>query len=388
MELYILDALLRRTQVIDKFESLIWADRLRELGDFELTIHSTNESRKQLTVGTWLAMNESFSVMAIDTVEDRTDSEGRSILKVTGKSIEAILKDRVAKNTLSDLTTEPKWILTGTPGDIARKIFHDICVVGTLNPGDVIPFIIEGSIFPEDTIAEPSDPITIELEPTTVYEAIKEICDLYDMGFRIVRNFDTSQLYFDVYSGSDRTTQQDELPAVVFSPDLDNLQDTTELTTVANYKNVAYVFSSVGFEVVYPLDIDPDIEGFERRVLVVKADDVNAETPDISAALIQKGKEELSKNRRFSAFDGELNQNSGYKYNVHYNLGDLVEMRNVDGVTNKMQVTEQIFVSDREGERSYPTLTINQFIQPGTWLAWDYNQVWEDMGPDEYWATA
>jgi hypothetical protein len=53
-----------------------------------------------------------------------------------------------------------------------------------------------------------------------------------------------------------------------------------------------------------------------------------------------------------------------------------------------MQVSEQIFVCDGEGERSYPTLAINQFIMPGSWLAWDYNQVWIDLGATEYWANA
>ena len=62
-------------------------------------------------------------------------------------------------------------------------------------------------------------------------------------------------------------------------------------------------------------------------------------------------------------------------------------MRNDDGVTNQMQVTEQIFVDDKEGTRSYPTLTINTFIMPGTWSAWDFNKVWLDYDPSpETWA--
>jgi hypothetical protein len=124
-------------------------------------------------------------------------------------------------------------------------------------------------------------------------------------------------------------------------------------------------------------------------VLLVHATDIEEGDPVVaSAMMVRRGLDELSKNRQYSAFDGELNQNSAYKYGLHYNLGDLIEMRNVDGLTNKMQVTEQIFVSDKEGERSYPTLAINQFIEPGSWLAWDYNQVWEDLGPTEYWADA
>ncbi len=388
MEVYILDSLFRREQVIDNFDSLIWTERLSAYGDFELIMHSTLENRTRFPAGIRLAMNESYRVMTVETVEDTTDAEGRMLLKLKGRSLEAILDDRVARAELSDLTTDPKWVITGLPKAIAEQIFHDICVTGVLDAGDIIPSVVEGTIFPTDTIAEPSDSVTIEFDPTTVYQAIKNVCDLYDMGFRLVRDLDTSLLYFDIYTGSDRTSQQTTLPAVIFSPDLDNLQNTTELTTIAVYKNVAYVISPVGHEVVYPLDIDPTIAGLDRHVLLVKADDItDPDGPTASAKMIQKGLEELSKYRKFSAFDGEINQNSAYKYGIDYNVGDLIEMRNTDGVTNNMQVTEQIFVSDRDGERSYPTLSVNKFITPGSWSAWDYNQVWEDLDPsDETWS--
>lgn len=387
MELYILDSLYRRIEMVDSFNSLIWTERCRAMGDFQLLINSTLQNRTRFTAGTRLAIKDSYRVMTVETVEDTTDADDRKILKISGPSLEEILEDRVAMSALTDLTTNPKWVLTGTPGVIARKIFHDICVTGILNAGDIIP-VIEASIFPVDTISEPVVEITIEIDPTTVYKAIKSVCDLYDLGFRLVRGLDTSLLYFDVYAGSNRTTQQSTLPAVVFSPDLDNLQNTTELTTIDLYKNVAYVVSPVGHAVVYPLDVDPSTAGLDRHVLLVKADDITDTDPAVaSAKMIQRGKEELSKSRTFSAFDGEIDQSSQYKYGVHYNLGDIVEMRNIDGATSVMQVTEQIFSQDESGERSYPTLSINRFITPGSWGAWDYNQVWDDLDPSaETWS--
>lgn len=386
MEVYTLDPLLRREYVIDWFESLIWTERYAAFGDFEVDILSTIGSRNLLKAGTFLAMNESYRVMMVETVEDSTNSQGIKMLSVKGRSIEAILMDRVAKESLSDLTVSPKWVITDQPGDVARKIFHDICVTGILNAGDIIPFINEGTFMPDDTIPEPSEPITVELEPTTVYDAIEDLCKVWSMGFRLLRHLDTSQLYFDIYVGNDLTTSQTVLPSVVFTPSLDNLQNTKELTTIDQAKNVAYVYSAVGFQMVYADGVNPDVEGFERRVLTVNATDVTEETPDIPAALIQKGKEELAKNRTLQAFDGEISQSSQYKYGRDYNLGDIVEIRNTDGVTNNMRVTEQIFVSDREGERSYPTLTLNAFITAGSWASWMKQKVWAEMGLTEYWA--
>ena len=393
MEVYPLDALLRRDQVIDRFESLIWTERYSGYGDFELLLHSTREARERLAAGTRLAMNESMRVMTVENVEDKTDSEGRKLLLVKGRSLEAMLEDRVAKETQSALTEGQTWTITDTPGNVARKMFDDICREGRLALADKIPFLMPGSIMPASTIAETIDQITHVQEIDNLYNAVKGVCDLYDLGFRLLRNFDASQLYFDVYSGSDRTTRQTQLPAVVFAPELDNLQNTTELLSTEKSKNVAYVYSSQGFEVVYATGVDPAVEGFDRRVLMVKAEDLQAPegqelTPAIiSAWLQQKGKEELSKNRAFQTFDGEISTYQSLKYGVHYNLGDLVEMRNSNGATNNMRVTEQIFVSDKEGERSYPTLSIDLFITPGSWLAMPAAKVWADFGLTEYWST-
>lgn len=388
MEIYTLDDFYRRRDVIDKFESMIWTERFKRYGDFELKMHSNQANRALLPAGTKIAINESHRVMVVETTEDSTDSEGNAILTFKGRSLEKILEDRLAMAALTDLTTDPKWIITDEPAEIARKLFHDICVLGTLDPGDIIPIVVETSIFPPDTIAEPPETITYEIDPKTLYQALIDLCDIYDMGFRLVRdpNSNLNQLFWDVYMGSDRTSKQTTLPAVVFSPDLENLHNTTHLDTIALYKNAAYVVSKVGAEIVYPLDVDPEMEGFERRVLFVKADDIDDPTPSVaSAQMIQRGKEELAKHRRLAAFDGELKPNSQYKYEVNYWLGDLVELRSASGGTSDMQVTEQIFVSDKEGDRSYPTLSINTYITPGSWLAWDFAQVWEDVDIDIEW---
>lgn len=390
MELYTLDTLFRRQQIIGpaQFESLIWAERMRAFGDFKLSILPTLANKNRFVEGVRLASDFSQRVMMVETVEDKEDRDGKRLLHIQGRSIEAILLDRIARVSLDDLTTTPKWILTGTPGAIVRQIFHDICVTGLLDTADIIPLVIEDSISPVDTIPEPADIITVELDLTTVYDAIADICNKYDMGFRLLRNGDTSELYWDVYMGSDRTSAQTTLEAVIFSPDLDNLHSTSELSTTALYKNTCYVFSPVGLEIVYALDIDPDIAGFERRVMYVKADDITDTDPLIaSARMIQRGKEELSQHRQLKAFDGEIDPQSRYKYQEHFWIGDYVEQRSETGAANTMQVTEQIFVSDIEGERSFPTLTLNKFITVGSWEDWRYNVDWDNMEETDFWDT-
>lgn len=390
MEVYTLDSLLRRVDLFEDYESLIWTERYREPGDFEMHIPSTRKTRTLLKVDVMLAMNRSRRVMKIENVEDKYDDDGRRMLTIKGRASEVILYDRVAKESLSDLTTSPVWTISGmTPTAIARKIFHDICVTGVLSAYDVIPFVEEGSFAEASNIPEPADLISVEIEPTTVYDAIFQLAEIWNFGFRLMRQDDLSKIWFDVYTGSDRTTGQSTLPAVVFSPQLDNLQNVRGLTTIEGAKNVAYVYSPDGFEMVYAEGVDEDVEGFERRVLTVKADDITAEAypdpGDLTLALIQRGTEELAKARTYQAFDGEISQDSQYIPGRDYNLGDLVEMRDSDGATNEMRVTEIIYASDGTGERSYPALTMNKFINTGSWLSWLNNKQWSEMD-DEEWA--
>lgn len=384
MDLYILDALLRRTTLIDKFISVIWTERFDEYGDFELIVESTASNRALLIEDVLLACSKSNYVMKIKTVEDSVDEEGRPTLKLTGNSLEEILEDRAAFADLDDLTTVPTWDITDPPADVARQIFHDICVTGILDLNDIIPMVTEGSFLPADTIPEPVDDITVNLAPTTVGQAIKDIVKANALGFRLVRQDDPPQLYFDVYAGSDRTSSQTTLGAVIFTPELDNLQDTTELNTNDGFKNVAYVFGPAGFETVFAPSADPEVAGYERRVLVIIADDITSENPDVSSAMIRRGEEELAKHQAVQAFDGTVDQNSKYVYGLDYFLGDVVEMRNKDSATNIMRVTEQIFSQDENGEKAYPTLSINKFIAPGSWLAWKNQQHWDELTTEEW----
>lgn len=388
MEVYILDSLNRPTSVVDMFESLIWTERFSSPGDFELHLISNFANRKRFVPGARLAMNDSRRVMTVETVEDISDEEGRQSLKVTGVSLEDILSKRLAMADLTDLTTDPQWYLEGFPKDIAEQMFHDICVTGILDAGDIIAGITEGSIYPADTIDPPTDDIVYVVEPQDLLSAEKTLCDTYEMGFRLVRDHDTHGLYFDIYTGNDRTTGQTENDAVIFSPDLENIQSTNRLTSRAMYKNVAYVVSPVGHEIVFPDDVDPSVAGFDRRVLFVKAEDItDPDGPTATLLMIQRGKQELAKAMKLTALDGQLTALNPFRYDTDYFLGDLVELRDDDGAINYMRVTEQIFVSDGEGDRNYPTLSARTLVVPGSWNSVSPDVAWDDIPPGEDWDT-
>lgn len=389
MEVYVLDDQFRRIQVIDRYESCIWTERYSAFGDFQLVIHSTTQSRGQLPKGTRLAINNSKRVMTVENVEDKDDSEGRSLLTVSGRSLEGTeLETRAARRNMNGTDTDPNFVLASNPPAAAlRSLFNYIMVNGNLDSKDVLPFYQTGSLYPTNTILEPADPVILSFPPQSLYKIIKEVCDAYGLGFRLYRGPDDSKLYFNIYTGDDRTATQVTKPAVIFSPDLENLANTSEFSSIEAYKNVALVVAKFGSRWVYADSTAETATGFDRKVVVVDASDIDtAAGATLDAEMDQRGREELSKYKPMQAIDGELTANSKYVYGVDYELGDLVEMRNADGLTNRMRVTEQIFVDDAQGERSYPTLVLDAFITPGTWYAWDATGVW-DTAPG-VWAFA
>lgn len=385
MEVYVLDASMRRTDVIDGYDSLIWTDRYNELGDFRMELTSDPTMKALLVENTWLACSDSLRVMVVETIEDKETSEGKHSLVVAGRSIELVLLNRMVLAHTA----------TGTPGDICRTLFTNVCVNGTYSASDILPYLGTGSIFPVDTNVEYPDPITLEIPTKTLFDAIHDICVAYDLGFRLCRHPVTGLLYFEIYAGSNRTADQTILPAVIFSRNLDNLSNTTELVTVQDEKTVAYVYTATTSLEVYATGWDSSTAiGFNRKVLLVDATDyVPTGDPDADAAALEsRGTTALSSYRGSQTFDGEINKASVYQYGVDYYIGDMVEMRTATGFGNKLRVTEQILSSDSTGETVYPTLTKILSVTPGSWASWNSTIEWADLeDPSEYnimWAEA
>jgi hypothetical protein len=385
MDIYILDDSLRRTETVEQYQSMIWTERYSAYGDFELVIDPDIAEPSLFSVGTRLAIAQSDRIMTVDTTERAEAEDGVEKLTIKGKSLEDVLNQRLNRVTVTFPPT-PVVLGPGLPADLVRTLFHSICRTNAVVPENNIPFIQSGTISPASGIPEPTDTVSISVEVEPLYDTIKKIADVYHMGFRLRRNGDTSMLYFEIFMGSDRTTQQLALAPVVFSPQMDNLTDTSELKSTALLKNVAIVVSANGVRTVLAEGIASAPSGFDRRVMYVQADDITlAAGVPLNAALDQRGKEELAKNRVVIGFDGEISQTS-YTYGIHYNLGDLVTKRGADGNGVNMKVVEQIFVSDAEGDRSYPTLAVDTLLVAGSWDAVAPNKTWNDY-TTETWNT-
>jgi hypothetical protein len=390
--LYMLDSLYQRSIIIEDYDSLIWTERFSDIGDFELKIAATYDSRRKFKPEkTLLQRDGSYRMMVVEKVEEKTEDDGRTNLKITGRSFERVLDDRVVLSALSNSTDTESWHIGSSPGAIIDFLFIEICQNGMLDAGDIIQYIDCGnSIYPPDTIPEEENTVWFSIEPKSLYTVIKGICDQFSMGFRISLQYNSNPPYleFNHYTGRDLTTAQTENTPVVFNASLENLQNPTALKTSDKYKTVAYVLSPVGSAIVTLTFEGYSASNVERRVLLVIAKDITDSNPTVAMEqMSQRGAEELAKYARLSMVDGEVDQYTTYVYGQDYHLGDFVEVQNSDGGIEICRVTEHIYVSDGEGERSYPTLTAVEFVTPGTWSSWSVaGKTWADYSDTDHWA--
>jgi len=389
MEWFTLNEGLQRAEVIEGYESFVWTERYAECGDFEILVNSEQSYRSLLQPGVRIGMNGSYYTMMIESAVDEIALDGVKKLTITGRSMESILDDRVGYSAVDDLTAKPKWTLTGKPADIARTMFNTVCVTHALDANDSIPFYTTGRLLPLGSIPEPAETVTLDFDPDSLYNDLVSICTTWPIGFRIVRDGDTGHVYFEVYTGNDRTTMQSVRNAVLFSPTMDTISKTAVIKSIAGQKSVAYVYGKLDAVKVYATGYDATVSGAARKVLMVNAQDIDLPLgAALTTALTQRGKNELAKHTAVYAYDGELPQTQPYIYNVDYALGDLVEEQSPEGFINQLIVTEQIFVSDGSGELAYPTLTLKDVILPGTWRARPIGEHWADVPSTLHWNEA
>jgi hypothetical protein len=380
MELYILDDTFKRETVLEGYESVIWTERYYGLGEVQIVIDPSLMPKALSVPGVMLGLNRSNRVMRVDTYERKEEADGSEMMTIKGSSLEAYLLERPNQSSVVPETTpgEPP-VIQGLPSDIMLTLFDEVCRNNTVVPQDNLSWIQPGIITPPGLIPFPDEVVEMRMDIGTLYDSIFKVADVYKIGFRIVKDGDSGNLYFEVYMGDERHSRQTDFPAVIFGKSLDNLSEVAELSSSALYRNVAYVYGRNGTKVVYAASGDADLVDMARRVLVVQAYDIELPPgPELDIALTQRGREALAQNAMVAAFDGKIDIHSTYQYGIDYNLGDIVEQRSLSGSAREVRVQEQVFVSDREGERSYPTFVLDEIIIPNTWYSWTSNQVWDD----------
>lgn len=223
IDLYILDKNLALVGIVDAYSSLIWAKRYRDVGDCEIAFAATPYNIALLQQDYYITRADDNMVCRIKKVEiDTSTLDGNSLI-VTGYDVSGLLDQRIVWGTLT---------CDGNLESFIRKAVDKNCC----NPsnterqfqkenGDQLLYL--------GTSAGLKTRVTEQVSYKNVGEKIREYCQTYSWGYRIVQSGD--QLNFEIYKGKNRSG------SVFFSPNFENLATTRYISDQTHMGNVALI---------------------------------------------------------------------------------------------------------------------------------------------------
>lgn len=336
MEIFVLNRDFEIIDIIDYHKSLEWVKRYCDTGDFVLNINANAHTVQILKEKNYIVREDDEKIYQIEKINLKSNEEDGDILTVSGRSIEKILAQRIV------------WKQTSAGGgETAEDFIRRIITENAINPSD------KKRKIPRLKLGEKmgfSEKIEKQLTGDNLLTAVKEICNTYSYGFKIVMN-EAGELVFELYKGKDRSYRQNENPFVIFSPDFDNVVNTEYEYDETNISNVALIggegegnerkFQTLG-----------NMEGMERCELFVDAKDVSSNNGEISTSeynnmLLERGREKIAENTFIETYDGELENTNTYIYKEDYQLGDVVQIVDKFGIESTPRILE-IIESDNE----------------------------------------
>lgn len=373
MHLYTLTPGFMPKDIINEFISAIWTERYSEAGDVQLVTPASSEMIKKLAHGTFLGLKGTKEVMILDTqsIED-------GLLTVKGQSLLKFLDERAAWFENPDpLADEAIMALTDdtTAGELISSAVSQMVIDP---PGfddgpamyrnlnwleEIIPGLELGRVDSTGAIKR----LTIDLG--TLYNSIQSLAQEEGIGLKLYLESATTSsgpvFKFATYRGKNRTSDQSTHAIVRLTPKMDSLSEVKEVSSNSQYKNVVYVVYK-GMTVHYAEPTLPIPEGFDRRVLVVQADDIFLEETRYEAYREQVARDTFANNNYVHAVDGQASPQGIYQYTVDYDLGDIIELEGLTGTLSKARITEYIRSQDKTGDREYPTLSVVDHLSTGT----------------------
>ena len=358
MELLTLDSNYQPSELVERYNSLIWTERYSNAGDFQLVTTDVERMIKLLPLESCVTLRESTVPMIVEIHKIEKNVNNAPVLTVTGRSFETVLERRVAVKPEAPTNQMPHgprvaWFeQRETASDAAYQVIRQILGDAARPPLSFqSPIISVNDALPMVDLPIPADYSTgvtnkYEVKPGNLYTVAMELLSTNHHGMKAVRP-DTggTKVSIEIYNGADLTN------TVVFDAKFDQFDGATYLLSYTGSANLAYVFSSTDSETVLKTT-SAEPTGLSRRVLYL---DVTGETgtddPDSrkTRALI-----ELYKYNATALFDGKISEQIASGYNSDYFLGDIIRLDGEYGLSENVRISEFIRTDDSTGSKAYP----------------------------------
>lgn len=385
MDALILNRKFETQCICDAFESFIWVERYRDVGEFELYLPVDQKFMPYIQPQNYVWRKGTKRLMIIEDILIDTDAEVGPHLTITGRSLESLLERRVVAY---------RTTINGNLQNGIQKILYQ----NAIYPSE------SNRVIPGLRFIRNNDPritsLTCELNllGENLLEVIVSLCEENDLGFKIEYNEELGTFDVSLYYGEDRSYDQDVNPWVVFSPNYDNLLSSQYYQSARNLRTAAVVAGDANNEYgqeIVDVDANPELTGLDRREMFVDGSDIETPNPTVNEESIrerleEKGKKEheiqaaideamaqaieqtsavyrrqlkskgygeVTATHRTESFSGEIEAVRQYVYDRDFFLGDVVQVQDSYGREANSRISEVVMTHDISGESLIPTFT-------------------------------
>lgn len=397
MEMMTLDGDYQPSQLVERYESLIWTERYATPGDFLLTSIDVERMLKLLPRESLVTLRESTVPMVVESHKILKPEGATPKLEIRGRSFESVLERRAAalfgSNPDQDTGSFRVWLeAASSPSNAAyyviRRMIGDLVdrrpeaiarglftfeqtqlpdLVG-FQIGLQSPWLDSNDALPMVDLPLPADFVNVEFADAlanpdlnqlyqikfgNLYSVVMEMIHANHHGLKAVRpaEGDLPKIAIEIYNGAD-LTRPNRRDTVVFDAKFDQFDDATYLLSETGSTNFAYVVSKTNF-LYLNKTASADPSGLQRRVQLV--DITGEEGVDTPEARRIRGLMELYKNNATALFDGKIAEQVAAGFNRDYFLGDIIRLQGEYGLSELVRVAEFIRSDDSTGSKAYPT---------------------------------
>ena len=350
--------------IVDTAQSIIWHSVYFGVGDFEIYVQASPEILSLLQVGNLVTRPDDLEVGIIEKINIAYNPQDGRMVTVTGRFAKCLLERRLIYN-LSGTVNTPT-ILRGYVEEAVRGVVYDNAINCEWDTRRNIPQLALGELSNIPLRIVDSDGYATQKQVSyqNLLTYTDELLQEYGLGATVILDESAKLLRYVIYSGIDHSWDNDAGNApIMFSKEFDNMTSSSYEYDAATEKNAALIGGAgEGVERFYSL-VAGTQAGLQRREMWVDASSLNRtykdandeETPysdsEYKAMLDAAGTQQLNANNATESFDGAIDiQNSQWKYNTDFALGDFVTVQDDDaGKYAKVQLREVLEVQDENG---------------------------------------
>jgi Siphovirus ReqiPepy6 Gp37-like protein len=351
---------------VEGITSKMWIEKYRDASEFTFTAPIDSGVKEMLPLDTYVTHMNTGEIMIVENHEINETSQAVPEVKITGRSLEVFLEERiVGSNKSLPQTSVVEYIL---PADYtwnqAQKLINEHAVTPYLvNLYNSFPYLR----VPNPVIANVAGALSDRNIPYgQVYSALTSLLAVDDLGIKVVRPGHFSPLTGDeavhtafvIHAGVDRSKE------VIFSYNTGEITSADYLWSIKTLKNSAFVS---GTYVQTQYDSGP-ANGY-RRIMFVDGTSVDKGFPStpvgiyldqVVAAMQFLGAEAISTQNKLVMSKAEVRKDATKAiYRKDFDLGDIIMVDGDYDEAQAMRVTEYVEIEDGTGESGYPTLTVN-----------------------------